>query len=1722
MAHGGGAARARGTQLVFFLLLCLAWMVFLATWMRPAQAANPAQGPGGPILVLTSANANFGNYYAEILRNEGFNAFTVADVASISAATLAAHDVVILAKTSLTDAQVNRLTNWVRAGGNLIAMAPVPKLAPLLGLSGGGNTLSEGYLLVNTGHAVGNGIVPQTMQYHGAARRYTLNGAAALATLYSSATKATANPAVTLRSVGAGKAAAFAYDLATSVVHTRQGNPAWAAQERDGLAPIRSDDKFYGNAAADPKPDWVDLSKVAIPQADEQQRLLANLITHMSLARKPLPRFWYFPHGHKAVVIMTGDDHANGGTRGRFDRLRALSPAGCSVADWQCARGTSYVYTDTALGPAEAAQYAAEGFEVSLHVSTRCDDYTALSLDSTYTEQLAAFRAKYAGLPAPATQRHHCIVWSDWSSGAEVQAKHGMRLDTSYYYWPAGWVRNVAGIFTGSAMPQRFMRLNGTFVDVYQAATQMTDESGQAYPATVDTLLDRALGAEGYYGAYTVNAHTDQAITVESETVVASALARGVPVVSARQMLTWLDARNASAFSGLSWNGSVLRFSVSRDPNARGLQGMVPLRSVSGVLGTLRRGTTTVPFTVKAIKGVEYAFFNTAAGSYVATYGADSAGPVVKATMPAAGATGVNTAITVTATFGEALDPATVKANTFLLRDPAGTTLPATVRWDAATRTATLRPTGALRPSTRYTARLRGGATEPRIEDAAGNPLAATMSWSFTTGAGPGADCPCSGWSPATVPTTPAANDPGAVEVGVKFRVDIAGFITGIRFYKGTGNTGPHIGNLWSSGGTRLASAQFVNETASGWQQVNFATPVPVAANTVYVASYFAPNGRYAADNNFFAGTGVNQSVVHLLQDGVSGGNGVYAYGSASRFPTQSYLATNYWVDVVFTPNTATATAAPRAAEPPAPAPAVAKAATIDPTLLQSVAARSGERLDAGVAAGAVAAADTCAAPANAIVAENCKPGSPPSQWQVSGTGDASIQGFATEMSVNRGGTIRFKVKTPARNYRFDIYRLGWYGGRGARKVATVNPSATLPQNQPNCLTQASTGLIDCGNWAVSGSWKVPAGAVSGIYIARLVRADTGGASHIVFVVRDDAGTHDMLFQTSDTTWQAYNSYGGSSLYTGGIGTGAGRAYKVSYNRPFNTRAVAGGQDWLFHAEVPMVRWLEANGYDLSYISGIDTDRAGARLLRAKVFLSVGHDEYWSGAQRANVEAARNAGMHLAFFSGNEVFWKTRWENSIDGSNTPYRTLVSYKETHANAKIDPSPAWTGTWRDPRLSPPADGGRPENALTGTIFMNNDTGRSYAIQVPAADGKMRFWRNTSVATLAAGTTATLPTGVLGYEWDADLDNGARPPGLIRLSQTTLTTGGALLDHGSTYGTGTVTHRLTLYRHASRAWVFGAGTIQWSWGLDPTHDNAGTPADRRMRQATVNLFADMGVQPATLQSPLVAATASTDVTRPTSAITAPAAGASVPAGQAVTIRGTARDSGGVVGGVEVSTDNGATWHPANGRGSWTYAWTPKTTGTVTLRSRAVDDSGNLQGTPASRSLTVTPMVCPCTAFSAADTPTTPSDPDGATVNVGVKFRVNRNGFVTAIRFYKGSGNTGTHVGALWRADGTLLATATFVNETASGWQQANFSSPVPVTAGTTYVASYRAPNGHYAGDNGFFSDAGVDSGPIRLLRDGESGGNGVYAYGGASVLFPSSSYQGTNYWVDVVFRP
>jgi PKD repeat protein len=160
--------------------------------------------------------------------------------------------------------------------------------------------------------------------------------------------------------------------------------------------------------------------------------------------------------------------------------------------------------------------------------------------------------------------------------------------------------------------------------------------------------------------------------------------------------------------------------------------------------------------------------------------------------------------------------------------------------------------------------------------------------------------CPCSLWKSGAAPTTAADPDTAAVELGVKFKSDIGGRITGIRYYKSSSNTGTHIGSLWSSDGRLLARATFTGETASGWQQANFATPVDINANTIYVASYHTNVGRYANDDNYFAAKGVDSGPLHALRNMAHQNNGVYSYGANPTFPRSTYRATNYWVDVVF------------------------------------------------------------------------------------------------------------------------------------------------------------------------------------------------------------------------------------------------------------------------------------------------------------------------------------------------------------------------------------------------------------------------------------------------------------------------------------------------------------------------------------------------------------------------------------------------------------------------------------------------------------------------------------------------------------------------------------------------------------------------------------------------------------------------------------------------------
>src|ERR1700730_9410402 len=277
----------------------------------------------------------------------------------------------------------------------------------------------------------------------------------------------------------------------------------------------------------------------------------------------------------------------------------------------------------------------------------------------------------------------------------------------------------------------------------------------------------------------------------------------------------------------------------------------------------------------------------------------------------------------------------------------------------------------------------------------------------------------------------------------------------------------------------------------------------------------------------------------------------------------------------------------------------------------------------------------------NAIQLENARQGT--TGWQLSNPANnaegAQIEGSASATSVNRGGQISFFVRTTSPTFTIAIYRLGWYGGLGGRQeMAPVQLNAV---SQPLPTPDPTYKMVEC-NWTSSFTLTTsnpsdPTDWVSGIYVAKLT-ASSGNDRYIIFVVRDDSRPSSLVYQQSVNTHEAYNAWGGTSLYSE-----SPRAVKVSFNRPYDNGWGTGN---FLSYEFDMVGFLESEGYDVSYTTDVDTHERGNLLTNHKGFLSVGHNEYWSLQMRQNVTAARDAGVGLGFFAANECYWQIRYETS--------------------------------------------------------------------------------------------------------------------------------------------------------------------------------------------------------------------------------------------------------------------------------------------------------------------------------------------------------------------------------------------------------------------------------------------------------------------------------------------
>lgn len=777
---------------------------------------------------------------------------------------------------------------------------------------------------------------------------------------------------------------------------------------------------------------------------------------------------------------------------------------------------------------------------------------------------------------------------------------------------------------------------------------------------------------------------------------------------------------------------------------------------------------------------------------------------------------------------------------------------------------------------------------------------------------------------PAIIPPLSADGDPYTLASDVRVGVD--GEITHLRYYQPAAANATISVRLWDNAGTLIETVNHAQDGVAGWKTLPLVTPVAVTAGETYRVGYTHPAGQpgYAAG---VANTDLPWPVVRDTGFQVTAG---YFGSSLVARPTTQFpddgQGTLYWADLVVTSDipegSADITTWARGILHDA---ALTLGVAATPPEGGSVASYSWTKESGeGTLTNSLTAAPTYTAPStgvgkavirvtvtfansttatdtveigygpNVITAENALTGTDRGVWDLQAgnkAGSAALQGFVDGYSVNKGDAANFKIaNTSGTDFSIAIYRVGFYGGTYARHVANVTPTA---QQQTDAAAQPVPTDVDpnstkkssgCGNWSTTAQWTVPSWVPSGVFIAKV----TAGAetSHVIFVVRDDARFADVLLKTSDMTWQAYNAFGGmdadllvgNSLYYGTAVNqyNSDRAKVVSYDRPIVNRAsedVAYGavsNSTFFNSEIAAVAWLERNGYDVKYYGSIDAaaDAAGNKLIdKTSVAISVGHDEYWTQAMVDGWSAARDAGVSLVFWSGNEVFWRVA-PLTLDAGNRP-RNLECWKTT-IDGLGAANPEWTGTWRD------ADGAGkggdwPENQLTGQSFVVN--GETFdTLQVPFDGGYSAkpMWRDTAVAALTAGQTWTSPPSILGFEYDTYGPDGVTAAGAKAFiadpradaafcSDATHTITGLLLtDAGAAYGNGDVTHRMVVYPAASGAMVWGAGTVNWTWGLEPT--SAGPTANQSdvIKQASINVLADMGAFPATIQPGMTTPTA------------------------------------------------------------------------------------------------------------------------------------------------------------------------------------------------------------------------------------------------------------------------
>ena len=932
-------------------------------------------------------------------------------------------------------------------------------------------------------------------------------------------------------------------------------------------------------------------------------------------------------------------------------------------------------------------------------------------------------------------------------------------------------------------------------------------------------------------------------------------------------------------------------------------------------------------------------------------------------------------------------------------------------------------------------------------------------------------------------PVSQTANDGHGFNAGLKFRSAVSGNITGLKFYKTTGNTGTHTGGLYNNAGVLLGSVTFSGETSTGWQTASFTSPIPITANTTYTAVYFNASGYYTEENGFFQSAGITNGPLTALKDGTDGCNGPFDYGTALARPLSCYKSANYWIDVVFS-GSAGATAEQITWN-------IVPGAT--QYLVQYRPNNSVSWISRTTNTNSIALSPlSCGVMYQYTVQPVC--GASPV---------ASSQGSFIAPACSGGPTC-----DPLLSYYFNV-DLGDIGVAGSTcrngNVYTINGSGTDIGGNADQFQFVYT-TDDTGPYDVTG---------------RVTSQTAANASSKVGIMARDSMTNTSRF--------AYVAVMGNKIIFEYRSQPSGPTTTIvapgTFTLPYYLKISKSGTTYSAFLSADGVGWTSIGSHDLNFGNDMtNVPKYGMAVTSAdNTKLSTGKIDNFVLADAVSSPVIANAGS-------NQTITLPVSTVTLDGTGSS-GTITDYTWTQLsgpNTATITTPATVTTTVTGLIAGPyvfqlsLNGGvglsqvtitvNPLAGSTVSIFTsqvpvnvtNNDhqgsvgheVGMRFRANSPGKITGLRFYKTagnsgTHIGELYSNTGTRLAQATFTNEtatgWQTVLFSS---PVAIVANTTYVASyfsslGNYVEDNGYFATTGVTNGNLTALKDGVD-------------GCNAPYLYTAAPAFPTACYKSANYWVDV-IYSATAVTPTANAGPNQTITLPASTVT-----------------------------LDGSGSTGAT----------SYAWTelsgPNTAVIMTPSTVTTTVNGLIQGVytfqlsinaGASLSqvtITVNPATGPSTSIFTTQIPVAVTDNDHKSTTgqeCGLRFRSGTAGFITGVRFYKTAGNAGTHTGELYSNTGTRLAQATFTGETATGWQTVMFSSPVAIVANTTYVAAYFSSQGFYVEDNGYFATTGLTNGNLTALKDGVDGCNGPYKYT-AAPAFPNACYASANYWVDPLF--